>query len=654
MIHNFCFYTDSQTETRDKSAWRKSNLNVSNTTEDADERKYRRQRPLHSIDEHKADEDKRKNIIQSLGDRAATDKLSIYIRRPTDPSPDVNKLSSTTTSPEHSNKQSIYIKQSGTTPPAEKHSIYIRQNKESPSIISSIHSSPDSEQDPSNRRKDDGQSVQRNRAEIDADNIETPPTTRRILNPSCKRFENPRPLHPETLELTSQKNLINPVEQETLGDGQFDRFSATRRTRRFKRPTDYSSGTEERTSSTTPESPPKNSDAKETVSKRESDKKKPDRLEEWQHKIKSLDADLGKEEKKSTSKADAIANRMGKLGGRSISKISQEDVRDAIRSLKSPTPDRAWDAPKDFIHNGPVTTTKIVTHELNDEGFEETQSLVSDTPSHGKDSTSSCNDVTDTKTLRRKPERLASTDSAATSASDVSRSKRFTPSSSSKSSTNTLQSLIVKNQQSLEKSRSLRGAPPSKISQIQAKRATSMRGKGESSSLNRRLDVERSSSRASLRSSRSSINSAISTNTVRKVPLKSTTQPSPDKKPLAMQNSSTASKSNARTPASRSSSSGSSIGPNRKTPVKSSTNLSSNVSTSFKENQRESSLNTRSIRGLSSKSTSSNSTGTGSNKTAVDSNSSRSNTTRTSGISRPTTSSFMRPTAASATKVKGK
>ncbi|XP_063697263.1 FH2 domain-containing protein 1 isoform X2 [Culicoides brevitarsis] len=620
---------------KDKSAWRKSNLNVSNSTEDAEERRLRRQRSreggsnggtLHSIDE---EENKRKNIIQSLGDRAATDKLSIYLRRPSDnepKSPVRSPVSSNQTSSldSSSNKQSIYIKQGGTTPPAEKHSIYIRQNKESPSTISSvIKVSPEKQ----------------SRAEIDADNIETPPTQRRVLNTTCRRFE-PRPLHPETLELDSKKALINPAEQEVLGDGQFDRFSAARRTRRFKRPTDYSSGTEERTSSTTPESPPK--DVLDTPTTEKSE----DRLKQWQHKIKNLDAELEKDADKATS--SSISSRIKSTGGRNITKISQEDVRDAIRSLKSPTPDRTWDA-KDFKINGPVTVaaTKPLTHELNDEGFEETQSLVSDTPS-------SCNDTTTTDTKgRRKPERLASTDSAATSASDVSRNRRNnTPTSKS----NTLQSLLVKNQQSLEKSRSLRGAPPSKISQLATKRATSMRvkppGSGSlaSNEANRRLDVERSSSRASLRSSRSSINSAVSTNTVKKVPLKSSSigsasSASTNKRPLSTQN---VAKTTTRTPASRSSSSGSSIGPNRKTPVKS---VAPSHTTSFKENQRESSI-TRPVRTAST--TRSPSTGIGSLSSSA-SATNRSSTTPSRGFSKPSSSSsFMRPTAASATKVKGK
>ena len=57
--------------------------------------------------------------------------------------------------------------------------------------------------------------------DIDADNVETPPATRR---------------RPESAE--------TPTE-ESLGDGQFDRFSSARRTRRYKKTSDYSSDRDE-------------------------------------------------------------------------------------------------------------------------------------------------------------------------------------------------------------------------------------------------------------------------------------------------------------------------------------------------------------------------------------------------------------------------
>jgi len=54
--------------------------------------------------------------------------------------------------------------------------------------------------------------------DIDSDNIETPPTSRRqIVKPQSIPFK------------------IQTVEEENLGDGQFDRFSAARRTRRYRK-----------------------------------------------------------------------------------------------------------------------------------------------------------------------------------------------------------------------------------------------------------------------------------------------------------------------------------------------------------------------------------------------------------------------------------
>lgn len=54
--------------------------------------------------------------------------------------------------------------------------------------------------------------------DIDSDNIETPPTSRR-------QIVKPQPI----------PSKIQKVEEEILGDGQFDRFSAARRTRRYRK-----------------------------------------------------------------------------------------------------------------------------------------------------------------------------------------------------------------------------------------------------------------------------------------------------------------------------------------------------------------------------------------------------------------------------------
>lgn len=63
--------------------------------------------------------------------------------------------------------------------------------------------------------------------EIDSDNIETPPATRKLLNFSKTNVDKLQNQYPKVRD-----------EEEILGDGQFDRFSSTRRTRRYRKPQD--------------------------------------------------------------------------------------------------------------------------------------------------------------------------------------------------------------------------------------------------------------------------------------------------------------------------------------------------------------------------------------------------------------------------------
>lgn len=351
-----------------------------------------------------------------------------------------------------------------------------------------------------------------NKIEIDSDNIETPPTARKSFNGSIKK--------------------TNVSEHVPLGDGQFDRFSSARRTRRFKRPTDLCGSNTEEPSISTPVQ------SEEKISN------------------ETKDIDASKENKHINND---VVSRIGKIG-KSISKISQEDVREAIRSLKSPTPEHEWKL-KEPISVAP--SVKITTHELNDEGFEETQSLVSDTPSL---TTSSCNE--DLKSKKLDSSVKITNSSIATNAI---KRKVIRPS-------NQLQSLLSRNQQSLERSRSLRNAtnvtvPRAPMQAVQ--RTNSLRRPEDvqqklalKAVTNKRLDVERSNSRTSLRSSRSSLNSAVSTNTVKKMPPKETTQ-SLVKRPLsgAPKDTLGSVKPSPRVPASRSSSSGSSIQSLRKPPI---------------------------------------------------------------------------------------
>lgn len=63
--------------------------------------------------------------------------------------------------------------------------------------------------------------------DIDSDNIETPPTSRRQI------------VRPQSIP---SKIKTAADEESSLGDGQFDRFSAARRTRRYRKTTEDDSG----------------------------------------------------------------------------------------------------------------------------------------------------------------------------------------------------------------------------------------------------------------------------------------------------------------------------------------------------------------------------------------------------------------------------
>lgn len=206
----------------------------------------------------------------------------------------------------------------------------------------------------------------------------------------------------------------------------------------------------------------------------------------------------------------------------------------------------------------PKISDKVIINKLlpDDEGFEETQSLVSESPSQG--TSSGCNYETD----------AVDTAKVATDPVETKRTLRTIGGVSDK-----LKTLIDRNNRSLARSKSMRSSlnPLVKRSEdvtrktIIPKRSTSLR------KTEHQTGVERSNSRTSLRSSRSSLNSSTSVNTVvKKVPLN-------DKTPvLKIVNTSNNKRVNPttstkpRVPASRSSSSGSSVGPTlvRKPPVR--------------------------------------------------------------------------------------
>lgn len=349
--------------------------------------------------------------------------------------------------------------------------------------------------------------------DIDSDNIETPPAQRKFNPPPdkepCRRFIPSIPNKLNDKAAAEMKDLC----QEILGDGQFDRFSAARRTRRYKKSPELSSPEEDKkepvdlVAETQVIRPSKLEvqasypvEAPQEVKPAEPVKdEKEIRLKRWQDKLKNQSTEKTTKETKTLSRT------------RRQTSINQEDVQKAIRELKSPTeiPTGVWS------RNGyrkslntktekiPERTTspKIIKvkseHELNDEGFEETQSLNSESASQG--ASSGCNLECDSPVPK-----------------------------------------IMKTPEIPKKTmtKDLRTLPRTPIDPKRAipKRTNSLR-------------VERSASRTSLRSSRSSLNSSASVATVKKAPPAPVkAAPKPVVRPVV------------RLPASRSSSSGSSVG----------------------------------------------------------------------------------------------
>ncbi|XP_002008048.2 formin-J [Drosophila mojavensis] len=496
-------------------------------------RQYRRQRsqeqaqstsPLQSI----AEEDRRKSIIQKLGDSGGTaDCLKIYIRRP----------SSMDLQPE----------------PVK------RVEPKSPTQDDTFANLLDH-----HKSHNESQYVTASSKEIDADNIETPPVTRRVLATPTSTVVTvsmtDKPKH-----IPEEKSNANAAANEQDAPGHFDRYALARRTRRYKRPTDYSSGNEELIMPTP--------DIKQSVSASE---------------VRRLPKEEPQPEKART------ITKLEKVG-RHISSINQEDVREAIRNLKSPTgtPERPWSPPRE------LTPSKLKLnasghHELNDEGFEETQSLVSDTPSHGKgeSTNSSCNEANEAPAQRSRPLSKQKTSTTSISAMGSRLADRLQQARRLGSSTSPSQSQSGNKSQnqisaaatitaalpkrSLSASRPLRmpngsHMPSATPTAVRSSSSTGVRRSPHeppqfTPNYAKQRDVERSSSRNSLRSSRSSINSGASTQTVvRRLPSVQRTatvsvDSSPSKRPLAAQNARPTA-SGRGVPASRSSSSGSSVGP---------------------------------------------------------------------------------------------
>uniref|UniRef100_A0A1I8PVT7 FH2 domain-containing protein n=1 Tax=Stomoxys calcitrans TaxID=35570 RepID=A0A1I8PVT7_STOCA len=658
---------------------------------------YRRQRSVENNASQLdpiAEEDRRKSLIaQQLVERDANERLQIYIRAPSTPDREAQRRSSleTTNKPATvSQTSSRYETASSTKVNADSHKSKspTPPNRFNYDSIARVHNTSGDMQTSKHK-------------EIDADNIETPPVTRRsISSPTSTLVTVNRPdtLTQGEAKTNEQPNPANEVESSET-PGHFDRYSLARRTRRYKRPTDYSSGNEEHTSAK--DSSEENS--LHQINKSEETQKSTTQAEGKTAPPAPTAVELSQSIEK--PKRGVSARTITKLEkvGRHISSINQEDVQEALRNLKSPTdvPERLWSPPREILNqrSNLATTTangstiiKVSNHELNDEGFEETQSLVSDTPSHGKESiNSSCTEANEINNkLSQKPMSQKSTPIQKISSrlADRLQISRLRSSTKSQPSTNASTTAAPRRTASAsgDRSRAARltntplvhgpasstaAAHMSNFTTNAIRRATSLRKTlpaTEATANSHKRDVERSSSRNSLRSSRSSINSATSTNTVKRMPYKTTplqtvsVDSSPSKRPLGTQNIKTSVNrlggggvgGGAGVPASRSSSSGSSVSANvvvvrnRLTSASPGGNTQRHVShtnlansTSFKENQ----TNIGSSRPQSARSTILvKATITNPQSSQRPSASSRSN----SNVR--TVSSFMRPTASSATK----
>ncbi|KAH1022552.1 hypothetical protein HUJ04_011938 [Dendroctonus ponderosae] len=160
---------------KDKSAWRKSTLNVPNSTEEIGENHRRDPYNLKILQPILETTNDRKELIGSLGRNLKTDnKLTLYIRKPLD------------------------------EPQVEPAKIESPPTKSSPEPPVS------------------------NKIEIDQDNVQTPPMARKnFISPTPTEKREPSKPSPCSRTLKPEKD-----ELDLIGDGQFNRFSPARRTRR--------------------------------------------------------------------------------------------------------------------------------------------------------------------------------------------------------------------------------------------------------------------------------------------------------------------------------------------------------------------------------------------------------------------------------------
>lgn len=695
-----------QTPVKDKSVWRKSNLNLAdNENGEDDSRRLRRIRSRSSMEQITPpslrsiqEEEKRKGLINALSQSPAEDKLTLYLRRPSGEEVPLTRGGSLRT-PRR-------IPEVPTLPP----SVPRRLQRQDEAISDKI--------------------------EIDSDNIETPPATRRkftkLRELSSSLEEEPRrsaearmELHRVSPEGRSDKEIgergsllrnsqrlreiaMRGDQDEVLGDGQFDRFSSARRTRRYKKNQGDDTGDEkEAITSPAPEimAPELVSETQVLVAptlKAQSEPVvKPDdkeaRLKAWQNRLKYHGTPIQNDANRITQEAITDINKVGselKAIGDEVSspskpatiprlvsltsrkdKIPKKDdcvrkdrartmvesrnVSEALKTRPKRTTDSKGLHKSEFIPeikvraSTPGHSKPRNEHELNDEGFEETQSLASETPSQGTSSGGNFDSIESaiaTDAERKRGVKLDRADSSGSGDTNTSSSTNPPPKKVVRGVVATpdrpaLVSALMRRvaDGGLDRSSSVR-APKTALGadnkRLALRRSASLRKTDSQSSIGsgktinsylKRRGVERSNSKTSLRSSRSSLNSATSVNTVKSGPsvpktpsptntinkvasqhlagytsaIKNLTtnlvkdtdktklqrvpsrdgglgykRPSEPKRPLSqVQPKTVAEKPRTGVPASRSSSSGSSIGPSARRP-----RMSPTLSTSFKEN----------------------------------------------------------------------
>lgn len=439
---------DVQPQFKDKSAWRKSNLNVANSTEQTKENsiRYKSITPINSPPiEATEDLNQRKELISLLGGRPATDKLTIYIRKPSDTPPPPTKMTKT-------------------------ESFDVTATSSSPNIS--------------------------NKVEIDQDNIETPPATRRVFTPTP--VDKREPVAPTPCRRTQCRPTDEMDATLSLGDGQFDRFSAARRTRRYKRQQEQQEPTEAVVE--TQKTPVHQIETSVETVQPEVHYDKDTRLKNWKERLVSKDLTMTNQDKEVKEPRKRLRN---------LTDINQTEIKMAID--KKTTPESIT---KD---NKLKLEKKLSAKEENDEGFEETQSLMSESPSQGASSGNYETDPQETSAKKEKP----STPKII--------NKRATPERPSliKSQRESKTQNLVQKFNRLDRTASTRTSPTSplhKTATLPRRTSSLRRDSSTSNSSSRKPSVQRSNSRNSIVSSRSSLNSATSTNTVKRVsPLKSST-----------------------------------------------------------------------------------------------------------------------------------